>query len=166
MLIPNFLVDNTAGKLCRWLRILGFDTAYTEANNNIILHLLWNEKRILITRNLSRAVKLEGKAEVFYLEEDNYWRQLVAIVRHWQVLEQLEPFTLCSVCNTQLEEHSSEQAKKHIPDFVYKKQELLGYCPNCDKYYWKGTHWQKMSTRREELILLSKSKEKINYELY
>ena len=32
--------------------------------------------------------------------------------------------------------------KEKVPPYVYKTQTDYGYCPNCDKIYWRGTHVQ------------------------
>jgi len=34
------------------------------------------------------------------------------------------------------------EAKGRVPPFVYKTQSEYGYCHNCDKIYWRGTHVQ------------------------
>ena len=50
-------------------------------------------------------------------------------------------FTRCVECNTPVEKIEKSKVKPKVPPYVYKVQEEFMECPNCDKIYWKGTHW-------------------------
>ena len=49
----KFLCDRMLGTLAKWLRIIGFDTSFADANieDEKLLRLAKDEERILITRD-------------------------------------------------------------------------------------------------------------------
>jgi uncharacterized protein with PIN domain len=54
----------------------------------------------------------------------------------------LEPNLIrCIECNRKLVKVKKEDIKNKVPPYVYKTQENFLYCKKCDKYYWRGTHY-------------------------
>ena len=45
-----------------------------------------------------------------------------------------------------------EQAKPHVPEYVYHTSESFMQCPTCGKYYWKGTHPEKLRKKLMEIL--------------
>jgi len=54
------------------------------------------------------------------------------------------PFSRCPVCNTPLEEISKDQAWGQVPPYVFVTQKEFRLCPSCDRFYWRGSHWEHM----------------------
>jgi uncharacterized protein len=50
------------------------------------------------------------------------------------------PFSRCTLCNTALQRRMSFEARGEVPGAVLRGAESLGYCPNCGKWYWDGSH--------------------------
>ena len=71
-LVPRFLVDGTAGKLARWLRVLGFDVAYTgECEAAAIARLARQSDRTVLTRSGEVAARLGGSS--ILANQANLW---------------------------------------------------------------------------------------------
>jgi uncharacterized protein with PIN domain len=139
----KFLVDSTAGKLSRWLRVMGHDVSYVSTlGPGEMLQQARREGRILLSRNRSLAARNPAVATT--LEADDLVGQLRQIGRRFPLLETAAPFTRCLVCNGALEPRPKEQARNRVPDYVFQTQEGFGYCPFCDRFYWKATHWEQM----------------------
>jgi uncharacterized protein with PIN domain len=146
---PLFLVDRTAGKLARWMRILGLDTDYI-ATCDIppIVKLARQSGRTVVTRNaglvdrLGEGILLKSDA----LEEQV--RQVVMTVGR----ENLAFFSRCSVCNVELDRIEKRNVEGRIPEHVYKTQDEFAICPACGRYYWQGTHWDKMKAEIERMV--------------
>jgi uncharacterized protein with PIN domain len=145
----RLLVDATAGKLARWLRILGLDTDYI-ATCDIppIVKLARQSGRKVVSRN---TALLERLGEGILLESDALEEQVKQVVRTVGE-ENLALFTRCSVCNVGLESVKKETVKGRIPEYVYETQDEFAMCPGCGRYYWQGTHWDKMKADIERMV--------------
>ena len=144
-----FVVDGMLGRLAKWLRILGYDTQYSpDWDDNELARIARAEGRILLTRDLElsrrrglRSLRIEG---------DLLEGQLAQVVRALG-LELDRPFSRCAVCNTPLEKVAKHEAWGQVPPYVFQTQSQLYLCPECNRFYWPGTHWQHM---REKLKAL------------
>lgn len=140
----RFVVDCMLGKLAKWLRMLGHDTAYVAgADDDQLVRLAVREDRILLTRDRRLAERRMLRGRSLFVD----WGSTSAQVR--QVLESLnlkvskdELFTRCTICNGSIVPIEKEQVKERVPPYVYKTQDEYGFCADCDKIYWKGTHVQ------------------------
>ena len=56
----------------------------------------------------------------------------------------------CSLCNTPISEVGKENVLGKVPDGVYDRQDKFWFCEKCDKYYWAGSHWEKIIEKVEE----------------
>jgi len=45
----------------------------------------------------------------------------------------------------------------YVPPYVFTNNSDFVYCPFCNKYYWKGTHWKKMNQKIRKIIEKSSS---------
>lgn len=144
-----FLADAMLGSLAKWLRILGHDTRYCPAwDDNELARLARAEGRVLLTRDgqLARRPGLR----VLLIADDDLAAQLAQVIRECN-LDAHHPFTRCPVCNVVLEEVSKASVWGQVPSFVFKTQDVFRLCPQCNRFYWRGTHWQKMQERLREL---------------
>jgi len=145
----RFLVDRTAGKLARYMRILGIDTDYiATCDMPPIVKLARQSGRTVVTRNARLVDRLGGG---LLLKSDALSEQVTQVVRTVGE-ENLAPFTRCSVCNEKLKRVEKESLKGRIPEYVYETQDEFATCPSCGRYYWKGTHWDKMKEDIERMV--------------
>jgi uncharacterized protein with PIN domain len=138
----KLLADGMLGRLARWLRILGYDTAFdAEADDWTLVRRARAQGRLLLTRDRQLASRRGAPALLIESEE------LAEQVR--QVIETVGPspegaFTRCPVCNQRLAPLSHEEARGRVPPHVHRTQHEFHLCPACDRVYWRGTHWQRM----------------------
>jgi len=150
----RFLVDSTAGKLVRWLRLLGFDSTYSEqAADYRLVHRARTEGRIVLTRRRSAAALPWGNAVL--LESDRLDDQLTQIARCYAMPGR--PMTRCSLCNALLEDVSGESVRDIVPPFVYKTASGFSKCLGCGHVYWQGTHSSRITERWKTLWELAGS---------
>ena len=135
---PRLLADGMLGRLARWLRMMGYDTAYdNRADDHELAHRSRLEGRILLTRDWELACR-KGLTTVFIKSQmlDEQVRQVVAQIG----APPESPLQRCSVCNTPLEAAAAGQVTDRVPPYVLKAQQVFRICPGCGRVYWAGTH--------------------------
>ena len=144
-----FLVDSTAARLSRWLRFLGFDVALDRSTS--AAHLLVRarrEGRVLLTRR--RSLESACTAEILALASDHLFDQIGQIIAALRLPGELLP--RCTTCNGELDIVPRVYADGRVPEFVYRTQSEFAFCQNCDKYYWKGSHWKNVHDASKPLL--------------
>jgi uncharacterized protein len=151
----KFFVDAMLGKLARWLRILGYDTAY-ERNiaNGAIVDRVLNEHRWLVTRDRYLVQRKAVRGRFTLIRSDFVPEQLQQIRTELGIRLAIDEETVCRcvACNHILENIPPAQAGPRVPPFVAKHQTHFTGCPNCGQLYWAGTHWGHL---QQQLKLLS-----------
>ncbi len=144
-----FLVDSMLGTLAKWLRILGYDAAYyAKTDDNQLVRLARAEERILLTRDTELAQRRGLRALLITSESlEEHLAQVVQTLG----LRTDNAFSRCPVCNTVLEDVPKHEAWGHVPPFVFQKQEAFKLCPECNQFYWRGTHWHSMLQQVERM---------------
>jgi uncharacterized protein with PIN domain len=143
----KFIVDNNVGRLARWLRALGYDSLFINPiEDSDLVEIARREERIILTKDtgiLRRRLITSGEVKALYVQGDDWREQLAQVVRDLRLAG--EPaFTRCVECNTPLETRTRDEARAHVPPYVHRTQQEFLHCPTCHRYYWKGTHWQRM----------------------
>ena len=140
----KFIADVMLGKLAARLRLLGFDTVYyCDADDSFLLRKSKEENRILLTRDLA-LTKVRG-AKVHFIKSIKLADQIQEVSQEYSLaVEPAKLFSRCSVCNTPLQKVDKEKAKGKVPPLVYKTFNEFSYCPHCRRFYWRGTHYDKM----------------------
>jgi uncharacterized protein with PIN domain len=141
---PRFLLDTHLGKLAAHLRLLGFDTAYTnDASDPELARRSRAEGRILLTRDrglLKRSSVVHG----YHVWETDPERQVVEVVQRFALLDKARPFSRCTRCNGRVE----PVAKAQVLDALEPKTRLyydeFGRCQGCGRVYWKGSHYERI----------------------
>lgn len=151
----KFIVDHNAGKLVKLLRLTGFDSLFFDGRDDAdMLAIALAENRVVLTRDtqiMKRGVVTGGRVKALLIEEDKAELQIRQVIEGLDLNGQLEPFTLCLECNRALEERTKEEVKERVPPYVFKTQNQYMECPECHRIYWRGTHWQSMVKKLEQL---------------
>ena len=141
----RFLADHMLGSLARWLRFFGFDTAYPDVlADKDVVELAKKENRIILTRDKELAQKKD--VQTLYLESTDLDGQLTTVFSEYK-LKIINAFSRCSLCNSILVEVEKKNIKDEVPDRVYSLHEKFWECKVCQKYYWQGTHYQKIEEK-------------------
>ena len=145
----KFIVDSNVGRLARWLRIAGFDTVFVnDLDDNRLVRLALSEGRVLLTKDtqiMKRRVAATGRLKVIMIEADEVKAQLRQVVKVLNLSDKIKAFTLCLECNQPLVTKAKEEVKDMVPTYVFQTQTQYMQCLACQRVYWRGTHWQRMS---------------------
>ncbi len=151
----KFIVDNNVGRLAGWLRALGYDTLFINPiEDRDLVQIAQREGRTILTRDrgiFRRRVICSGEVPALAVESDD-WRHQLAQVVHELALNATPRLTRCMSCNGLLRACSRDDARPHVPPYVYQTQEEFLVCDTCTRHYWRGTHWQRI---HDELSALS-----------
>ncbi len=146
----KFLVDQHAGKLCRWLRFLGFDAEMASGSVYDLAARAVREGRVLITRNRKAADLPLAKSLVLLSDEPR--EQLRQVVGELELKERFKPFTRCPVCNAELKSIGKKEIKDLVPPHTYSTHEEFSRCTACGRVYWEGSHVERMRKILGELL--------------
>jgi len=148
---PRFMLDAMLGKLARWLRLLGYDSAYKEhITDEELVRRAIDERRILLTRD--RRLPIEWRISNLYLVATTEpFAQLAEVSARFALTEGATLFSRCSACNGEIVDVPRRQALPHVPSRIASEQKHFRHCPNCGRYYWEGSHTQRIRDRLETL---------------
>jgi len=145
----KLLADGMLGRLAKWLRILGYDTAYSpKLDDDELVRLARAEGRVLLTRDEELA-RRRG-VHCFLVKGDELEGQIAQVIAGLG-LQAEQPFSRCPVCNAPLQEVEKSQVAGRVPPHVFRTQERFSLCPKCGRIYWRGTHWAKMCQKIAQL---------------
>jgi uncharacterized protein with PIN domain len=138
------VLDVHLGRLAKLLRMLGFDTLYSNRyGDEELSRISRDQRRIALTRDrelLKRAVITHG----YCLRSDRPMRQLLEVLKRFDLGEKVRPFSRCLRCNSLLKDLDRGQAAAAVPEYVARTYDRFKTCPDCGRIYWRGTHWEHM----------------------
>lgn len=140
---PRFIADAMLGRLARWLRTLGYDTAYGDSiGDDELVRRAFEEGRHILTRD--RRLYEEWRVEGVLIEADNPLEQLREVVSALGLSEPTRLFTRCRVCNGVLRPVPRGLVADRVPARVWQRERSFVECPECGRLYWEGTHTERM----------------------
>jgi len=148
--VVKFILTKEVGRLCKWLRILGFDAEYFSEDNlaTLIIKAL-KENRIIVTRK-----KKIDDLKVIRVYANDVKEQLREVLTQLELKpDEDKMFTRCVICNKTLEKVEKEKIKEKVPLYVYQTQNEFYQCPSCRRIYWQGTHWGNVKKIIQDLAL-------------
>jgi uncharacterized protein with PIN domain len=143
----KFLCDGMLGTLCKHLRICGIDTAYSNEGLKILIQAR-AEDRVILTRN----TRLNNKRGVLFLVSEDPLEQLRAVRGEFKLKGRMKYLTRCLDCNEKLRRVGKESVRERIPYYTYNNFDAFAECPNCNKVYWRGTHYENMVSKIKKLL--------------
>lgn len=148
---PKFVLDVHLGTLAKYMRMLDFDVSYrNDYTDNQIINNSLKEKRAILTRFLG-ILKQTRVTRGYWVRNTNPLIQIEEIVERFNLRNLIKEFTRCIRCNSLLKSIDKEKIFSGIPIKVKALQSEFYICKTCDKIYWKGTHYDKMSLFIEKL---------------
>jgi uncharacterized protein with PIN domain/sulfur carrier protein ThiS len=143
----RFVLDVHLGRLAKLLRMLGFDTLYSNGYDDPSLSRISRDQgRIVLTRDrelLKRSMITHG----YCLRSDQPMEQLLEVLRRFDLREKLQPFSRCLRCNSPLQDLDRSTAAASLPEYVARTYDRYKSCPDCGRIYWRGSHWEHMSKK-------------------
>ncbi|AZH24921.1 Mut7-C RNAse domain-containing protein [Haloplanus aerogenes] len=142
----RFLCDAMLGKLARYLRMCGHDTAYAldrgvEADD-AVREVALQEDRRLLTRDADLAARTDGAICLSARDIEDQLRELDAA---GVSLSLPATPTRCGRCNGRLEPVADEaETPADAPD---PAETSVWRCERCGQHFWKGSHWDDVQER-------------------
>ena len=136
------------GRLARYLRIVGCDTAYARGiSDEEILSLARREERILVTRDRALSERAPGAVLLTSPRIEEQWRTVRAA--HPEVPCEVS-FERCTACNGRLVAYApapGDTASGNVPWDRVREGLQLFRCADCAHIYWEGTHTASIRSR-------------------
>ena len=156
---PAFILDVHLGKLARLMRMAGLDTLYrNDYKDAEIIQKAPREKRIILTRDkgiLKHKVVTHG----YWLHATDPGKQFVEVLQRFDLFHELKPFTRCIYCNTLLVPVEKHLIEDRLQEGTRKCFEEFRQCPKCGRIYWRGSHYERMKQRLEDMIKQARKEE-------
>jgi uncharacterized protein len=147
----RFILDNHLGKLATYLRMLGLDTLYcNNYQDDELAKLAIQEGRILLTRDRGLLMRRSIKNGYFIRSMDAQ-NQVIEVLQRYDLFNYIRSFQRCLRCNTQLIPIEKASILERLEPLTIKYYNEFCLCPNCDKIYWKGSHYERMQNLIKEL---------------
>jgi uncharacterized protein with PIN domain len=141
---PRFIADVHLGRLTAYLRLAGFDAKYrNDHSDDEIVAISASEDRVLLTRDvgvLKHATVMRG----YFLRETQPARQLVEMLREFDLVAGATPFTRCLRCNSLLQVVAKDRVQHLLPARTRECYREFSRCPTCSRIYWQGSHYSRM----------------------
>lgn len=145
----RFLCDTMLGKLAKWLRIMGYDAHYQSYFQKGEIKACLNEGRLLLSSNRPITELFSTSFLILSAQVKDQLQELIdaSLITS----DRSRWFSRCILCNVVLKQAKKEEARERLPDYVYS-QNINGIrsCSSCGRYYWPGSHREKMISMMKE----------------
>jgi uncharacterized protein with PIN domain len=142
---PRLLLDAMLGRLAKWLRLAGYDTAYERcAQGHMVARRARADGRILVTMNRELA-RRRGLTAILITSD-----QLEAQVRQVLAEVPLGPSNRqarCAVCNGEIVNVAPQSVAEQVPPYVLRRYASFQKCCSCGRIYWPGSHFERIQKR-------------------
>ena len=136
----RFVLDGHLGTLARRLRLLGFDCAYLNPiSDEELVDISVGDRRTLLTRDVG-LLKRSAVTHGYLVRSTETREQVREVVRRFQLIDRIEPFTRCPACNGVLERVEKEAVLDRLPAMTRQLYDDFTSCADCAKVYWRGAH--------------------------
>jgi len=125
--------------------MLGFDTVYSNTYKTAdLISIAEKQNRILLSRNSAISKNIEIRSLVILSEMP--FEQLKQVMENFHLFSQVAPFTRCLICNGLLETVAKEAVQGNLMQNTHDYYNDFWQCKNCQRIYWKGSHYERMTT--------------------
>jgi hypothetical protein len=150
---PRFVADVHLGRLVAYLRLAGFDTGYDRRWTDVeIVDQAAAEDRTVLTRDVGLLMhRRVGRG--YFVRETQPARQLVEVLRRFDLPARAAPFTRCLPCNGPLRPASKAEVEPLLPGHTRDLYRTFQRCAACGRVYWEGSHHARMTRLLETAFL-------------
>jgi hypothetical protein len=144
------MTDTSLEQLARRLRMLGFDVvSIGDSRLEQTFEAARRDGRIVLTLSSRHPRRYADVPAVVIAGDD----PMAAVRELAEIYEPAgPPFSRCSICNHLLESRTVEEAVGRVPEQVRRSAPTLHHCPGCGKWYWMGSHVDRMRTWLERAL--------------
>lgn len=149
--VARFVLDVHLGKLAAYLRMMGFDSLYrNDYDDPTLANISADEQRTLLTCDRQLLMRKQV-THGYFVRSRQPQQQLLEVLSRFNLFDNKKPFTRCMHCNgitrlvdkQEIEARLQAETKKYYNEFFQ--------CEDCNKIYWKGSHYLKMQARINRL---------------
>ena len=149
---PQFLCDVNLGKLARYLRMAGIDTAYrNDAKDPELIDEAVNNNRALLTRD-RRLLMHKKVTKGHFVRATHAADQLDEVLQRFDLHRQIKPFSRCVSCNGTLETVDKESIRDQLEPLTERHFHNFSRCRQCGRIYWAGSHRNRLHPKVEKLL--------------
>jgi len=137
----RFIADVNIRDIVKYLRALGLDV-YCDSTlfPRDIVRISKEEKRTILTKS-RKLLKHRDVTRGIFIRPGTTTEQIRRVIDLLSLRGAIAPFTRCLVCNAMLTSVSKEEIFDRIPPKARASHDSYSYCGECDRVYWKGTHF-------------------------
>jgi len=150
---PKFILDVHLGTLVKYMRMLGFDSLYeNNYKDEEIVKISLKKKRAILTKDrgiLKRSKVTHG----YWIRSTKTDEQIIEVIKRFDLKEQIKELSRCLLCNSVLKKINKENILDRLPRKVKEYQKVFYHCKDCNKIFWKGSHYIKMTGVIEKLMV-------------
>ena len=142
----RFLIDGMLGSLCRWLRIIGYDSEYRRSTiDEELIKEAKKTGRILLTRDRSLVLRSKKHGIKIKYVEGSTNEERIRFLINCLGLKADTRNSRCPLCNGGLNKIKKESIVDKVPNKTFKHYNLYWMCKKCGRVYWRGSHWKNIS---------------------
>lgn len=148
----GFITDPSLGKLCKWLRILGFNALREREAFNLKRCIPTAERHYLLTR--VRALKdLPNNGRTIFIVSNDPMAQLRQVIQETGISkDDIHLLSRCIRCNQPIAAMDRASVFGRVPDYIWETAERIDQCPECGRFYWRGSHSRRIANRIRQLF--------------
>ena len=148
----RFVADAHLGGLAHLLRLFGFDTLFdNHYPDDEIVQLAAGQGRIVLTRDRG-LLKRREITHGCYVRALHREQQLHEVFDRLDLARSARPFTRCLRCNALLRAVDKAAVIDRLPPGIQTKHDRFAACNGCNRVYWEGSHWRRMSGLVQALL--------------
>jgi len=141
---PSFICDVHLGRLCKYLRMLGWDTLYSNHfTPEEMIAISLREGRIILSRSY-RLTRHKEVSHSYRIRSSDSLEQVKDLISKLDLSDRINPLTRCLNCNAMLVPVDKQAVIQLLQDRTAKYYNEFFKCPDCNQIYWKGSHFENM----------------------
>ena len=147
-----FSVDANLGRLARYLRLFGFDTAYDpELSDAELAESSQDDKRLLLTRDVG-LLKRRTITHGYFVRADDPRVQVTEVLARFDLAASARPFIRCTMCNSVLVPVDKADVADRVPASSLARFDEYRLCPGCGAVYWEGSHMPRATRLVDDVL--------------
>ena len=141
---PRFICDGHLGKLCKYLRMLGFDCLFIQfVNHQEFTDQHNSQNRIVLSRDQKLKRHPEMHRFILIISSDPL-TQLHEVACQIDLENFIRPLSRCLQCNHPLNSVPKEKIIHQLEPGTAQNFDHFFRCSKCGRLYWKGSHYENM----------------------
>lgn len=141
---PAFICDVHLGRLCKYLRMLGWDTLYSNHYTpEELITISSQEKRILLSKSI-QLIRHKEITHAYWIRSSDPLEQIKDLIRKLDLSIRANPLIRCLNCNDMLLPVEKQEILHRLEARTDQYYTEFFKCPTCDQIYWKGSHFENM----------------------